>query len=181
MKKIPASLFGLVFSSIILCGCVPVPQEPQKEIVKQTGTPEETTVIEQPTTQEISLFYYNQIQDKDATGNAMCGENAVLPLKRQIEKSDKIIEDTLNLLLKGEITQVEKDQGFSTEYPLPGFSLKTVTLTDGKLTLEFEDLQNKSGGGSCRIGILWNQIKKTALQFPEVKEVVFTPEELFQP
>ena len=111
----------------------------------------------------------------------MCSETAVLPVKRQIAKSDKLIEDSINLLLKGEITPAEKDLGFKTEYPLPGFSLKQAILKDGKLTLEFEDLQNKSGGGSCRIGILWFQIKKTAMQFPEVKEVVFIPETLFQP
>ena len=92
-----------------------------------------------------------------------------------------LIINFLNLLLKGEITQVEKDQGFSSEYPLLGFSIKKATLLEGKLTLELEDLQNKTGGGSCRVGILWNQIKKTALQFPEVKEVVYIPEELFQP
>ncbi|MBN1495001.1 GerMN domain-containing protein [Candidatus Peregrinibacteria bacterium] len=173
MKKILTVFCASMITVLVLTGCVPVPQAEENET--------ETPILEQPVMREISLYYYNEIQDKDETGNAMCSENAVLPVNRKIAESDKIIEDTLNLLLKGELSQVEKDQGFSTEYPLPGFSLKTAVLTDGKLTLEFDDMQNKTGGGSCRVGILWNQIKKTAMQFPEVKEVVFIPEELFQP
>jgi hypothetical protein len=49
------------------------------------------------------------------------------------------------------------------------------------LTLEFNDPENKTSGGSCRSGILWAQIKKTAEQFDDVEEVRFQPEELFQP
>ena len=184
MKKFRLVLF--LFCTVFLTGCIALPQaEVSNQTENQvTNKPAEEILkpeITVPETQEISLYYYNENQDKDASGNAMCGEAAVLPIKRQIAKSDKLIEDTLNLLLKGEITPVEKDQGFKTEFPLPGLSLKKTELTDGKLSLEFEDLQNKSGGGSCRVGILWFQIKKTAMQFPEVKEVVFVPETLFQP
>src|SRR4030042_2099950 len=117
------NLFVLIISVLfVFSGCVSVPKDTQN-IVPEKEEVQEPIVQEQPMTEEISLYYYNQIQDKDATGNALCSENAILPLKREIAKSEKIIEDTLNFLLKGEITQVEKDQGFSTEYPLPGFSL----------------------------------------------------------
>jgi len=65
---------------------------------------------------------------------------------------------------------------------LEGFSLKGVNLLeDGTLILEFNDLLNKTLGGSCRVGILWFQIQETVKQFPEVEKVQFLPEELFQP
>ena len=73
-------------------------------------------------------------------------------------------------------------QGITTEYPLMGFKLKSLNLKeDGTLILEFEDSQNKTIGGACRVGILWFQIEQTAKQFSQVKNVQFLPKELFQP
>ena len=60
-------------------------------------------------------------------------------------------------------------------------AIKGASLKDEVLTLEFNDPNGKTVGGSCRVGILWFQIEATAKQFPEVKEVRFLPEELFQP
>ncbi len=91
------------------------------------------------------------------------------------------IQDTIKLLLSGELTEEERAQGISTEYPLEGLSLKGASSKDGVLTLEFDDPNNKTVGGSCRVGILWFQIEATAKQFPEVQEVRFLPEEIFQP
>jgi hypothetical protein len=91
------------------------------------------------------------------------------------------IQDAIKLLLKGELTSAERAEGISTEYPLAGFELKSAGLTDGVLTLTFADPQGKTGGGSCRVGILWMQIEATAKQFPEVSSVRFSPEWLFQP
>jgi hypothetical protein len=132
---------------------------------------------------EVLLFYYNAQKDKDETGNIKCSRDGLVAVKRTIPFSQTPIQDTIKLLLKGKenLTVQEMKEGISTEYPLEGFSLKGASLKDGVLTLEFEDKQHKTGGGSCRVGILWFQIEQTAKQFPEVKEVRFLPEELFQP
>ena len=79
------------------------------------------------------------------------------------------------------LTEEERTAGIATEYPLEGLSLKGASLKDGILTLEFNDPSNRTGGGSCRVGILWFQIEATAKQFSEVQQVRFMPEELFQP
>lgn len=139
--------------------------------VWQTGRAEET---------EIKLYYYNPELDKDEADNIMCSEKGLVPVVRTLS-SKNVIEDTIALLIKGELTEEERKEGLTTEYPLEGFNLVKTELKDGVLTLTFEDPNNKTSGGSCRVNILWSQIAKTAKQFPQVQEVRFLPEELFQP
>lgn len=131
----------------------------------------------------IKLYYYNPKLDRDESGNIACSRQGLVPVEREIPITQTPIQDTIKLLLKGKenLTEAEKAQGITTEYPLEGLSLKGASLKDGVLTLEFEDSKNKTVGGSCRVGILWFQIETTAKQFPEVQQVRFLPEEIFQP
>lgn len=129
----------------------------------------------------IKIYYYNQELDKDDSGNILCGRKGLVAVKRKIPITRTPIQDAVKILLLGRLTDEERERGISTEYPLAGFSLKSASLKDGVLTLEFSDPDNKAVGGSCRVGILWFQIEATAKQFPEVKEVRFLPEEIFQP
>ena len=131
----------------------------------------------------VKLYYYNPEKDKDETGNTKCSRDGLVAIERKIPITKTPIQDTIKLLLKGKenLTEEEKAQGITTEYPLEGFSLRGASLKNGTLTLEFDDSQNKTVGGSCRVGILWFQIEATAKQFPEVQQVRFLPEELFQP
>lgn len=132
-------------------------------------------------TRKIDLYFYNETKDREIAEYMPCSRDAVLPVVREIPLTKTPIQDAINLLLKGGVSDEEKLSGFKTEFPLSGLKLTGANLNNGKLTLNFEDLENKSGGGSCRVGLLWAQISKTALQFPEVKEVEFNPETLFQP
>jgi len=129
----------------------------------------------------VKLYYYNPNLDRDKTDNILCSRKGLVAVERKIPISKTPIQDTIKLLIAGQLTEEEKSQGITTEYPLEGFSLKSVSLKDDVLTLEFEDPNYKTGGGSCRVGILWFQIEATAKQFSEVQEVRFLPEELFQP
>lgn len=131
--------------------------------------------------QNVKLYYYNSNFDRDEGGNIMCSRKGLVPVERKILPTDNITTDTLNLLLKGELTDAERARGIDTEYPLEGFSLEKSSLKDGILTLEFDDSKNQTVGGACRVGILWFQIEATAKQFPEAKEVRFLPEDIFQP
>jgi hypothetical protein len=133
------------------------------------------------TQQTVKLYYYNQNNDKDASGNILCSAKGLVPINRQISVSQTPIQDTITLLLQGQLTVGEKNQGLSTEYPLAGFSLKGANLANGVLTLEFSDPQYKTSGGACRTAILWKQIEATAKQFNGVTQVKFIPADLFQP
>lgn len=138
------------------------------------GGPEDTWI-------SVKLFYYNSKLDRDESGNILCSRKGLVAVERKIPITKTPIQDAINFLISGQLTNEEKSQGINTEYPLKGFSLKGTSLKDGVLTLEFDDSNNKTVGGSCRVGILWFQIETTAKQFPEVKAVHFFPEELFQP
>lgn len=140
-----------------------------------------TTAQTQAKTQNVLLYYYNPNTDKDAAGNILCGKKGLAAVSREIPAAKTPIQDTINLLIKGELTVGEKKSGITTEFPLPGLALKGANLRDGVLTLEFLDPQNKTGGGSCRAAILWLQIEATAKQFKGVDQVRFLPETLFQP
>jgi len=129
----------------------------------------------------VNLYYYNPELDKDESGNILCSRQGLVAVERKILATQTPIQDTIKLLISGRLTNEEKTQGISTEYPLEGFSLKGASLKDGVLTLDFDDPNNKTVGGSCRVGILWFQIEETAKQFPGVQQVRFLPEELFQP
>ncbi len=134
-----------------------------------------------PETRKINLFYYNKIKDQEMGDYVPCGREAVLAVPREIPLTMTPIQDAVNLLLQGALSDEEKLAGFQTEFPLGGFKLIGANMVSGALTLKFDDPETRSGGGSCRASLLWGQISKTALQFPEVKEVRFEPETLFQP
>ncbi|OGE86053.1 MAG: hypothetical protein A3J48_04010 [Candidatus Doudnabacteria bacterium RIFCSPHIGHO2_02_FULL_46_11] len=128
-------------------------------------------------TRTIQLYYYNQTLDP----GGLCQSAAVQPVIRHVPITSTPIQDAVKLLLQGERSSDERARGFTTEFPLEGVELAGANLENGFLTLEFKDPQNKTTGGSCRVSLLWAQIEKTALQFEEVEEVHFIPEELFQP
>ena len=132
--------------------------------------------------QAVKLYYYKPDLDKDANGNLMCSRNGLVPVERMVEPQDGLIVNTMRELLLGNLTTEERARGVTTEFPLAGVLLESGELgPDGVLTLILADAQNKTSGGSCRVGILRAQIEATALQFPTVKAVRLLPEELFQP
>lgn len=111
----------------------------------------------------------------------MCSRQGLMAVEREIPITNTPIQDTIRLLILGNLTEEEKAQGITTEYPLEGFSLAAASLNNGVLTLTFDDPSNRTSGGSCRAGILWFQIEATAKQFPEVQQAKFQPEYIFQP
>lgn len=142
---------------------------------------EQVTAEKTPGVRTVSLFYYDPSRDQDSTGNILCTNKGLVPVSREIA-SKTPIQATLELLLSGDLTAEERASGITTEYPLPGVSISSIALTEeGVLRIALTDPEHRTGGGSCRVAVLWSQIRATALQFPEVKEVTFQPEELFQP
>lgn len=154
-----------------------------------SGLPEHDDALEIPvvfapssaaTGTPIKLYFYNPALDQ-GPGGVQCSRNGLAAVERVIPKTTTPLTDAVKLLLRGEISAEEKAAGIESEFPLSGLALKSATITNGVATLTFDDPQNTTGGGSCRVGILWIQIEATAKQFPTVKSVRFLPEELFQP
>lgn len=130
------------------------------------------------TKKEVSLFYYKQELDPLSS----CQEEAFLPVKRLITPSNNIYFDTISILIDGTLNKEEIQQGFSTEFPNKDFKLLKADLDEnGTLFLDFTVVPGFTSGGSMRTKVLSTQIEKTALQFPEVKEIKYLNEELFQP
>lgn len=131
-------------------------------------------------TTAVKLYYPNS---RKATEIAdVCSIQTLLPVRRNIPDTESPIRDTMNELIKGMLSHEEKAQGFTTDFPDPNFKLISSSLADnGTLTLEFSSVPGFTSGGSCKMGLLSEEIRKTALQFSSVKKVVFKPDELFQP
>ncbi|MBI2483502.1 hypothetical protein HYV74_04995 [Candidatus Uhrbacteria bacterium] len=154
-----------------------------------SGLPEHAAALRIPITLEpgtganrtVQLSFYRPSQDRDAQGNLACSRQGLSTVQRTIPRTITPIQDAVRLLLRGELTAAERAQGLTTEFPLPGVALEAASLRDGVLTLTFRDPERRTSGGSCRAGVLWFQIEATAKQFPEVREVRYQPEDLFQP
>ncbi|HSS97147.1 MAG TPA: GerMN domain-containing protein [Terriglobales bacterium] len=131
-----------------------------------------------------TLYYYNPQLDKDAAGNIQCSSAGLVPVQRVMNGTPNDQEMPawiIKSLLTGQLTEDERAQGITTEFPLEGVELQNYSIRDGVLTLTFSDPEHRTSGGACRAAILWAQIEQTALQFPGVSEVRFLPEDLFQP
>ena len=174
MKKI---IFLVLVVGILIAGWAVW----QNRLERDNGLILENGQINNEQTRQISLYYYNPENDKDESGNIMCSPAGLVAVEREVAVTQTPIQDAVNLLIKGELTDEEIAAGITTEFPLAGLELKGANLADGVLTLEFADPQNKTGGGSCRVGILRAQIEATAKQFEGVGDARFIPEELFQP
>lgn len=130
---------------------------------------------------QVALYYYNLARDRELGDHIPCSPDAVLPVNRWIPVTRTPIQDTIRLLLAGQLTAEERAAGFTTAFPLPEFRLADANVAGAELTLRFSDPSHASGGGSCRVRLLWAQIAKTAGQFPGVQAVHFSPGSLFQP
>jgi len=111
-------------------------------------------------TQSVTLYYYNPNKDKDQQGNILCSAQGLVAVERTIPKTITPLADSIKLLLQGNLTAQEKAQGVTTEFPLAGVSLTSAAITNGVATLTFADPQNKTVGGSCRVGVLWKQLRQ---------------------
>jgi hypothetical protein len=151
-----------------------------------SGLPENDASVKIPvmfgaaSTTVVKLFYPNPIKNQ-VLGDA-CLTRSMDFVERSLPITKTPIQDTIRLLIAGEITASEKSAGYQTEFTKNNFKLTAASLSnDGTLSLTFSDPDNFTSGGSCRVSVLKSQIELTALQFSDVKSVVFKPTELFQP
>ncbi|MEA3344447.1 MAG: GerMN domain-containing protein [Patescibacteria group bacterium] len=175
-----SSSFGILI--IVIVAIVAVGGAFAYQYVWNTDKQEEEPITENPQDEtKIKLYYYNTIRDKEIAEYMPCSPDAILAIQREISATTTPVQDTIELLLQGELTEQEKTEGYFTEFPLEDFELENIDLDNGVLTLKFSDPLYKSSGGSCRVSILQAQVEKTAKQFPEVEQVKFQPDYIFQP
>lgn len=130
----------------------------------------------------IKLYYYNPNLDKDASGNILCSSKGLVSVNRTIPVTQTPLQDTLRVFLRGELTASERGSGITTEFPLPGVTLTSASLSSsGALTITMADPLARTSGGACRAQVLRAQVEATARQFENVKSVSFAPASLFQP
>lgn len=173
MKKVFVGLFAtLMLFGLSAC-------DSQENVQENDVTqPEMETEMK---TVKVSLYYYNFEEDKKIAEYIPCSADAVLPVEREIPKVDNVPEYALKKLLEGDITAEEAAEGFQTEFAPGKLELKSLTIKDGVATVEFFDDNGFTSGGSCRVGLLAWQVQKTLLQFPEIDQIEFMNEEMFQP
>lgn len=129
----------------------------------------------------VKLYYFNEQEDKLLPPEKQASPQSLSPVFRTLPSSDNILKDTISLLLQWALTENEFKDGFTSSF------VKVVRLVDsqldmdGNLSLSFESSPWSSIWWSAFVAILTNSIIKTALQFPQVKNVLLLPEELFQP
>ena len=85
--------------------------------------------------------------------------------KYVLNPSDDILADAMNILF-------EKSAFTVSDTRLDG---------DGSLTIQLARVSDSSFGGSAAVAQVRTSIEKTALQFPQIKKVIITPDTVLQP
>lgn len=116
---------------------------------------------------EVNIFFGNTLKNPQAED---C--KAVFPVAREIIKSDKIIEVTLEELLKG-LTQEEKAQGYISGIN-QGVRVQKISTEQGILRVDFNSKLEEGIGGSCLVSMIRSQILETLKQFPNVNDVIIS-------
>ncbi len=130
--------------------------------------------------QKVSLFFYDKEKDKSLPpeGQISCSQEAIVPVERIVRGENPAL-DALDLLFREE--ERKEESHLTNELARTGLYLESLSLEDGVLTIEIPEVPGVTSGGSCQMNIYRSQIEKTALQFPEIQEIRFEPESLFQP
>ena len=153
-----------------------------QKLQSEPDTTPQTSLFQTTTPTKVALYYFNQLADQKLSPAQQINIASILPVYRIFPASKNLLVDTINELIKGSLTTNEQQQWFTTEFPITGFTLLSADITtDGTLTLQFSEVPGFTDWWSARMLILSTLIKKTVLQFPSVKNIVFVPTTLFQP
>jgi len=96
----------------------------------------------------------------------------VLPLEREIPKTESVARAALEQLIKGP-TDIEKSAGFITNIN-SGVKIQSLIIKDGVAKVDFNDELEKGVAGSCKVTAIKAQIEQTLKQFSTVKSVVIS-------
>lgn len=110
--------------------------------------------------------------------------NKVFPVERIVPKTQTPARKALELLLEGNLTPAETEQGFLTSIN-QNVKIQKLTIEQGIAKVDFDEQLEFQVGGSCRVSAIRSQISQTLKQFPTVKEVLISidgrTEDILQP
>ncbi|MDD4931665.1 MAG: GerMN domain-containing protein [Candidatus Colwellbacteria bacterium] len=161
---------------------------PAKLVFKKdnpSGIPEndarmEISVSVTPSDETINLMIFFGKNSPDSPVNDC---DKVFGLSRQIIKTESVGKTAIDELLKGP-TMSEKEAGYFTSIN-DGVKMKSISMKDGIVYIDFDDSLEKEVGGSCRVSAIRTQIVRTLMQFPTVESVVISingrTEDILQP
>ncbi len=134
-----------------------------------TLTPSETT--------RVKVYFNNDELDPEVS----CNE--VFPVEREIPKTQAIVREALEELIKGPTTN-EKNQNYITNIN-PGVKIQKLTIDNGLAEVDFDKTLEQAVGGSCRATAIRSQITETLKQFSTVSNVIISidgrTEDILQP
>jgi len=114
-------------------------------------------------TQTLKIYYHDSKIDPEVNN---CQANNFKDIT--LAQSSTPLTDALKYL----VDQIQQENQTDYRDRVNQFELVSAVISDGIATLTFTDPALFTSGGSCRIGILFSQIEKTALQFSAVKKVI---------
>lgn len=173
-----AIIFAILVLVVLALYATRMPASAPSPEAPATSTPQ---AGEENERMEVVFYAYDAARDTDAQGNVLCSAAGLVPITRSIQETPAPLGEALALLFAGSLTAEERARGLTTEFPLAGVTLDSVSVENGTAVISISDPQNSTSGGACRTGIMAMQITKTAQQFPTVTDVRLEPEEVFQP
>lgn len=132
---------------------------------------------------QVLIYVYDPAKDTE-DGVMQCSVAGLVAITRTVGagmEGEALIEAVMHLLLAGDLTAEERAHGLTTEFPLEGVTLTDVSLEGGTATVTLDDPMFQTSSGACRVSIINAQVEHTVMQFEEVENVRFLPDELFQP
>lgn len=125
------------------------------------------------------VFFINTRLDPDPA--VQC--NLAFPVTRHVTRTPAVARAALDALLVGP-TVMEQNDGYTSQIP-PGVRIQRLVIENGTALVDFSRALEETVSGSCRIGMIVTQIRKTLLQFPTVRDVVISidgrTEDILQP
>lgn len=132
--------------------------------------PEEERMAERGQ-KEVQVYFYNPTADRNGDGYTECSADALRPVNRKVSEGSPVA-DALGILILGDITDEEVGSGFTANYA-GEVELGLLTFSeDGVLKVGLVKSKEFMLRSDCQAKLLDEQIRKTAMQFKEVSEVV---------
>lgn len=128
-----------------------------------------------------SVKFYLADTSNDSNGSECFADGSV---RREMTNPDvdTVIEELISLVLTTEETGKGLKNGFDDEVKsTENLTIKEIISNDDRVVVNFDDPDNFTSGGSCRVELLKDQLIQTLQDFKNVPTVEIGPEELFQP
>lgn len=120
--------------------------------------------------------YFDLPAMKQSTDPSLVVEQCegVYPVMRVVPKTTAVAQAAIKELLKGP-TPAEFSAGYTTSIN-SGVVLRSLSISGGVATVDFSEDFLHEFGGSCRVGMVIDQLSSTLAQFSTIKEALFLVE-----